>query len=354
MWRGLAVCRRLRLSADRRIVSGTTSVGLLACEDAAAMPTSFTVAVPTHDRRELVTLAVASALAQTRPPLEVIVLADGCTDGTAAALHALGDERVRVVELEKGPGYAYAHRNLALREARGDVVSWLGDDDLYFRDHLAVIGELWDAGGVDLVQGCAVQIDEADGMWLMGCDWGVERFRGETLGGRNRTPSTAISHRPDLALEVGGWNGDCPRGGDLDLWVRMLTAGARTCMSGTPTILNLLGSNRAQTPEQRRRQNGRHAEALGDPRAAAHLRSHAVRAGQRQLSDLEQVLADRTVQVDELVERLGEVVERLGEVERETLRQREALTAIYDGGWWRLRNRLLRLPLAGRVIRRGA
>ena len=76
--------------------------------------TTFTVAVPTHDRRELVTLAVRSALAQTRPPLEVIVIADGCGDGTAAALRALGDERVRVVELPKGPGYAYDHRNVAL------------------------------------------------------------------------------------------------------------------------------------------------------------------------------------------------------------------------------------------------
>src|SRR6266542_4746043 len=115
------------------------------------MTASFTVVVPTHNRRETALLAVDSALAQTRPPVQVIVVADGCTDGTVAAVRELGDSRIDVLDLPKGPDYGYDHRNRALECARGDVVAWLGDDDLYLPDHLERVGQLFDSGGVDLV-----------------------------------------------------------------------------------------------------------------------------------------------------------------------------------------------------------
>lgn len=304
------------------------------------MPITFTVAIPTHDRRELVTLAVHSALAQTRPPLEVIVLADGCTDGTADALRALGDQRVRVVELDKGPGYAYDHRNVALREARGDIVSWLGDDDLYLRDHLATIGELWDADDVDLVQASAVLVDEAGELRGMCSDWSVERFRAEALREHNRTPMAAVSHRPAAALAVGGWDGSRERRGDIDLWRRMLEAGARTRMSATPTVLHPRGSGRVQSAADRLAQNRALAAALGHPPATARLRGDAVRAGQRELAACEEALEAATVELDG--------------VYRETERQRALLESIYAGGWWRLRDRLLGLPLLGRLLSRRA
>jgi GT2 family glycosyltransferase len=311
------------------------------------MATSFTVAIPTHDRRELVTLAARSALAQTRAPLELLVLTDGCSDGTAAALRALGDARVRVIELEKGPGYAYAHRNVALREARGDVVAWLGDDDLWLLDHLATVGELWDAGGVDLVQAGAVLVDEAGTFAAMGSDWGVERFRAEALGGHNRTPMAAVSHRPAPALAAGGWDGALERRGDIDLWRRMLAAGARTRMSATPTVLHPRGSGREQTPARRIEQSRALAAALGDPIAAARIRAEAVRAGQRELAAREH---ERDAAAAEHVR----IAAELDTVYGETARQRELLAAIYAGGWWRLRDRLLGLPLIGRMLSRRA
>lgn len=325
------------------------------------MPASFTVAIPTHDRRDLVALTVASALAQTRPPLEVIVLADGCTDGTTDALRALGDERVRVIELEKGPGYAYAHRNVALREARGDVVSWLGDDDLYFPDHLAVIGELWDAGGVDLVQAYAVLVDEAGAFTALCSDWGVERFHAEALRGDNRTPMAAVSHRPATALDVGGWRGELERRGDIDLWRRMLEAGASTRMSTTPTVLHPRGSGRVQSPAERLVQNRALTDALGDRGRSAELRAEASRAAQRTLASREHDAETRTAEVAVLLEaqtaaREAAVAEReqfqawIGELEDRIADQRALLSAVFDGGWWRLRNRLLGVPLVRRLL----
>jgi glycosyltransferase involved in cell wall biosynthesis len=317
--------------------------------------TTFSVAIPTHDRRELVTLAVRSALAQTRPPLEILVLADGCTDGTAEALHALGDERVSVIELPKGPGYGYEHRNVALHEARGDVVAWLGDDDLLLPDHLAAIGELWDAGEVELVQASAVLVDETGDLTAMCSDWSVERFRAEALRGHNRTPMAAVSHLAAPALAVGGWRSDRPRGGDIDLWARMLDAGAHTRMSMTPTVLHVRGSWREQTSQERIAQSGALWAALGDAPALGRLRADAARAWQRELAAREEELETLGTELTAERQRFERDRIRLGAeldgVYRETERQRALLASIYAGGWWRLRDRLLALPGAKRGSR---
>src|SRR5262249_22402107 len=149
----------------------------------------------------------------------------------------------------------YDHRNVALREARGDVVAWLGDDDLWLRDHLAVIGELWDGGDVELVQASAVLVDEQGALQAMGSDWRVERFHAEALRGENRTPTAATSHRPGPALASGGGDGTLERRADIDLWRRLLEAGARTRMSATPTVLPPRGSLRRQSASERLAQN---------------------------------------------------------------------------------------------------
>lgn len=58
------------------------------------------VVIPTYSRPEPVTRAVRSALAQTVPNIEVIVVVDGPDDDTCAALAAVADDRLRVVPLE--------------------------------------------------------------------------------------------------------------------------------------------------------------------------------------------------------------------------------------------------------------
>ena len=113
------------------------------------MSVEFTVGIPTHNRRETVLLALASALEQTRPPKRVIVVADGCTDGTQEAVRALGDDRVEVLDRPKGFGAGYAHRNEVLERAGEGIVAWLADDDLWLPDHLERAGELFDAGAAD-------------------------------------------------------------------------------------------------------------------------------------------------------------------------------------------------------------
>ncbi len=234
------------------------------------MATSFTIAIPTHDRRETVVLATRSALAQTRPPARVIVLCDGCTDGSVAALRALRDARLEVRDLPKLPGYGYAHRNTVLDDARGGVVLWLGDDDLLLPDHLERLGEYWDLGGADVVSSPAVAVDPGDALEWTGADWGVPAARA-SLAEANTNAMSTVSVRADLVRAVGGWDPGLARAADWDLWRRCLAAGAVAWTTDEPTVLHFRATGREQAWADRVRQNTTWAQRIADPDALRAL-----------------------------------------------------------------------------------
>ncbi len=88
-----------------------------------------TVVMPTRDRRDLLETAVGSVLGQSYGRFELIVVDDGSRDGTAEYLAGVSDPRMRVLRAD-GVG-ACAARNLALEEARGDLVAYLDDDNRF-------------------------------------------------------------------------------------------------------------------------------------------------------------------------------------------------------------------------------
>jgi glycosyltransferase involved in cell wall biosynthesis len=86
----------------------------------------ISVVVPVRDGERYVGAAVASLLANTLRPEEVIVVADGCTDRSAQAARAAG--ATLVVEVPaSGPGAA---RNLGVAHARCPLLAFLDADDL--------------------------------------------------------------------------------------------------------------------------------------------------------------------------------------------------------------------------------
>jgi glycosyltransferase involved in cell wall biosynthesis len=329
------------------------------------VPATFTIAVPTHDRRETVVLAVRSALAQTRAPEQVIVLCDGCTDGSAEALRALGDARVEVLELEKAPGYGYEHRNRSLELARGEAILWLADDDLLLPDHLERLGELWDTSRYDLVQTSGVAIHPDDRLEWFGTDWSVPVHRAE-LELRNTNPMASVALRVELARAIGGWDARVERAADWDLWKRAFAAGARSAFSLEPTHLHFRATGREQAWPLRVRQNAAWLARIEEPdglrdvrialrrahgEEAARLRELELQTAElhRTLGALHGEVAARDALVVERDEYLGELQDRLAAVEAKATGRGETLARIEAGGWWRLRKRLLPLlRLAGR------
>src|SRR4030042_1119324 len=93
------------------------------------------VIIPTYNRAALVAEAVASVLAQTWRDFEVLVVDDGSTDGTAAALAPFAGQ-VTVLHRPSRGGVSAA-RNRGIAAARGQWLAFLDSDDLWLPEKLS-------------------------------------------------------------------------------------------------------------------------------------------------------------------------------------------------------------------------
>lgn len=189
----------------------------------------ISVVIPTYNRRELVRLAIDSVLAQTWGNLEVIVVDDGSTDTTGAAIRDLygTDPRVRYV-WQKNAERAVA-RNTGIKIARGDWIAFLDSDDLYLpgkleqqarlfvaRPELVMVHTGW---GQLYPDGTTVPM-------MLGDD---ERRAADILGGLatiNFIGSATPLVRRNLVDRIGGFNKDrriCFE--DWELWTRIAALG---------------------------------------------------------------------------------------------------------------------------------
>lgn len=90
--------------------------------------------VPVFNGERYVREAVDSILAQTHRPLEIIVVDDGSTDGTAAIIEKYSAQVHYLLQPNSGPAAA---RNRGLRAARGDLLAFLDADDQWRPEKLA-------------------------------------------------------------------------------------------------------------------------------------------------------------------------------------------------------------------------
>jgi glycosyltransferase involved in cell wall biosynthesis len=92
------------------------------------LPYLVSICIPCHNAARYVGAALESALEQTWPNLEIIVVNDGSTDGSDAVLADFEGRAVHVIHEKCGS--AAKARNRALREAKGDYVKFFDADDL--------------------------------------------------------------------------------------------------------------------------------------------------------------------------------------------------------------------------------
>jgi glycosyltransferase involved in cell wall biosynthesis len=109
--------------------------------------------IPTYNRRNYVLRAIDSVLAQTVASDEIIVVDDGSTDGTAAAIEQTYGHRVKLIHQEHG-GVSLARRRAVL-QAGSEWVAFLDSDDEWLTTHNA-----------DLLQ--AAVHAPADVAWIFG------------------------------------------------------------------------------------------------------------------------------------------------------------------------------------------
>lgn len=244
--------------------------------------------IPCHDGLPDVLDAVASALAQTLPPEEVVVVDDRSTDGSGDAVEERfgADGRVRVVRGRFGS--ASAARNAGWRAARAPWIAFLDADDLWFPDKLATAAAALAAAPAAAWFFSDGAFRAMDGTmspsWLALCADLHEPYAGRPVGelfdvNFVLTSSTVV--RRDLLEALGGFDESLSHAEDLDLWIRLarrapatasgrplvryqnrpggLSSQVRARLGGDVTLFRRLARDRELSPALRRRAREREA-----------------------------------------------------------------------------------------------
>jgi glycosyltransferase involved in cell wall biosynthesis len=119
------------------------------------------ILIPAYNAESWIADTIRSALAQTWPRKEIIVVDDGSHDQTLSIARQFGAEGVTVVR-QKNQGASVA-RNKALAVSQGDYIQWLDADDLLSRDKIAK--------QMDAAEQCQNK------RTLLSCGWGYFRYR---------------------------------------------------------------------------------------------------------------------------------------------------------------------------------
>jgi cellulose synthase/poly-beta-1,6-N-acetylglucosamine synthase-like glycosyltransferase len=195
-------------------------------------PQQFSVIMPLHNKAPHVAESARSVLQQSLSPLELIIIDDCSTDGGREIAAAINDPRVRILDRQTpGPG-GYAARNLGIREAKGEWIAFLDADDLWREDHLEVlahaIADAPNAGAAatrfDHVFENRRQPQRIARRLEQGGVLSFRQFLEAWLEVRECPLWTgAIAFRRDLLIEAGLFpEGRAVRGGDKDLWLRVM------------------------------------------------------------------------------------------------------------------------------------
>jgi len=96
-----------------------------------------TVILPTFNRPLMLKESISSVLNQTYKNFEIIVINDGGSP-VNDIIASLSDERIRLLEFKENKGQAKV-RNIALKEAKGEYIAYLDDDDIYYSEHLETL-----------------------------------------------------------------------------------------------------------------------------------------------------------------------------------------------------------------------
>jgi glycosyltransferase involved in cell wall biosynthesis len=165
----------------------------------------MSLVIPTWNAARTIGAALDSALGQSVPPDEVIVVDDGSTDETKQVLGAYAERVVYIEQKNAGPAAA---RNRGLQVAQGNLICFLDADDLFAPDALALLARTLEANpSSEIAHGQVQDFRERDGESV----FHAPRF-GPNLG-------SAVFRR-SVFEKIGNFEESLRLAEDLDFWLR--------------------------------------------------------------------------------------------------------------------------------------
>jgi glycosyltransferase involved in cell wall biosynthesis len=185
--------------------------------------------MPTHNRADVIGFAIESVLAQDVADFELLIVGDGCTDNTAEIVRSFNDDRILWFDMPKGPGFGYANRNIALRQARGKYIGFMAHDDLVFHDHYKLcIGALEKNEQLELAYSRPLWIAREGEIIPVEFNLDIPATLEPFLEcRRNMMPATCVVHRRECFNKYGYWDDSLPAGADMEMWARIIKGGNR-------------------------------------------------------------------------------------------------------------------------------
>ena len=199
-----------------------------------------TVLIPTHDHGPTLRHSVATALTQSVKDIEIFIVGDGMPEAARDVARSVArlDPRIRLFERPKAPRHGETLRHEALREATGQAVCYLSDDDLWMPDHVETMLALLEH--CDFANALPLYLDRRQGLGSWTIVLERDYFRQLILSGTNRIPLSCAAHTLDMYRKLPhGWR-TTPTGTPTDfyMWQQCLAEpDCRAKSAARPTVL---------------------------------------------------------------------------------------------------------------------
>jgi glycosyltransferase involved in cell wall biosynthesis len=182
---------------------------------------TISVITPTYNRAEVLPTAIDSVLEQTIDDWEMLIIDDGSTDNTQRVVESYDDERINYIyQSNKGANSA---RNNGVRNASGDIISFLDSDDELAPCHLERIrDELISADDSCVGAHTAMKIQKDSHKMYKSVPEGRISFD-DLMSSRVACGFSATSFEQRVFDEVGYLDEELPAAQDFDFFVRVLT-----------------------------------------------------------------------------------------------------------------------------------
>jgi len=201
----------------------------------------FSVVVPVYNKAPYVARAINSILNQTFQDFELIIVCDPSIDNSNEEVAKFVDSRIRIFHRDKpGPG-GYAARNLGVKQSKAEWITFLDADDIWYPAHLE--------NSFNAVN----QNKEIDfGFFNSSIAYGNDNFKKRRFNIEEQILSSiellkiyakndiihtnSIFVKKRILIKSGLFpDGKAKRGGDSDLWLRIILCSSNCFVSNTVT-----------------------------------------------------------------------------------------------------------------------
>jgi len=212
-------------------------------------PPLVSVVTATYNWSEVLRWAICSVRAQRYPRWEMIVVGDACTDDSAEVVESFGDSRIRWHNRDHNSGSQSLPNNDGIAIARGELVAYLGHDDLWSPDHLARLVAARRRADADVAFALSEVIGPpGSGMRNIAGLKTRDGYQGGHL------PPSSLLHRRELVHRIGGWRDyrEIEAAPDTEFIERAHAGGASFACSWALTCFKLPSAMRRNSYVERR------------------------------------------------------------------------------------------------------